>query len=102
MSLLSLFGWGKLKNALQNGAIVIDIRTPNEFDRGKVPDSINIPSDRFSINTERLKNMKQPLIICSNSIYESGNAVSKLKKAGIREVYNGGTWIDLGKLKQKL
>ena len=102
MNLLSFLGWGKLKTALQHGAIVIDIRTPNEFDRGKVPDSINIPLDRFSINTERLKNMKHPIIICSNSVYESGIAVKKLKKAGKRDVYNGGTWLDIGKIKQKL
>jgi|ERR1041385_9219587 rhodanese-related sulfurtransferase len=102
MSFFSLFGEGKIKNALRNGAVVIDIRLPNEFDSGKVSDSINIPLERFSINTERLKNMKLPLIVCSNSFYESSIAVKKLKKAGIKKVYNGGAWINLGKIKQKL
>ena len=102
MNLLSIFGWGKLKNTLRNGAIVIDVRTPFEFDNGRAPDSINIPMDRISINTERLKNMKLPIIICSNSIYESGIAVKKLQKAGIKNVFNGGTWINLGKILQKL
>ena len=102
MNLLSFFGWGKIKNALRQGAIVIDVRTPFEFDNGRAPDSINIPMDRISINTERLKNMKRPIIICSNSIYESGIVVKKLQKAGIKNVLNGGTWISLGKILQKL
>jgi phage shock protein E len=102
MSLFSLFGGGKLKSALLRGAVVIDIRSPNEFDRGKVPDSVNIPMDRFAINTERMKNMNRPLIICSNSVYESGIAVRKLKSEGIKDVYNGGTWINMGKIQQKL
>ena len=102
MNLLSFFGWGKIKNALRQGAIVIDVRTPFEFDNGRAPDSINIPMDRISINTERLKNMKRPIIICSNSIYESGIGVKKLQKAGIKNVLNGGAWISLGKIQQKL
>ena len=101
MNLLSFFGWGKIKNALRQGAIVIDVRTPFEFDNGRAPDSINIPMDRISINTERLKNMKRPIIICSNSFYESSIVVKKLKKAGIRKVLNGGTWNSLGKIQQK-
>ena len=101
MNLFSFFGWGKFKNAMRNGAVIIDIRTPHEFDRGRVPDSINIPLDRISINTERLKTIKRPIIICSNSFYESSIVVKKLKKAGIRKVLNGGTWNSLGKIQQK-
>ena len=102
MNFFSLFGGGKIKNALRKGAIVIDIRLPNEFDGGKVSDSINIPLERFSINIERLKNMKLPLIVCSNSFYDSSIAVKRLKKAGIKKVYNGRSWTELGKLQHKV
>ena len=39
MSFLSILGIGngKIKEALRRGAIVIDIRTAAEFERGKVP-----------------------------------------------------------------
>lgn len=104
MNILSFLGLGnsKIKDALRKGAIVIDVRTPFEFDNGKAPDSINIPMDRIPINIERLKNMKRTIVICSNSVYESGVAEKKLKKAGIRDVLNGGTWIEVGKILQKL
>ena len=102
MSFFSLFGGGNIKKALQNGAVVIDIRIPNEFDGGKVSGSINIPLERFTINVERLKNMKLPLIVCSNSFYDSSIAVKRLKKAGIKKVYNGGTWTELSKLQRKI
>ncbi len=57
MSLFSIIGFGnnKIKTALRNGAVVIDVRTAGEFDQGKVPDSTNIPVDRIAINAERIK-----------------------------------------------
>ena len=56
MSLFSILGLGngKVKEALRRGAIVIDIRTAAEFDRGKVRDSINIPVDRININLAQI------------------------------------------------
>ena len=68
MGILSILGIGngKIKEALKRGATVIDIRTANEFDQGKVRDSINIPIDRISINLQRIRQMRTPIIICSN------------------------------------
>ena len=94
MSLLSLLGFGnsKIKNALRQGAIVIDVRTPQEFDRGKVPESINIPVDRIAANAERIKGMNRPVVFCCESGSRSGNALSIMKAKGLKEVYNGGSW----------
>ncbi len=100
MSLLSFLGIGnsKIKNALRHGAIVIDVRTPNEFDRGKVPESINIPVDRIAANAERIKGMNCPVIFCCESGSRSGNAVNIMKAKGLKEVYNGGSWLTLIKI----
>ena len=97
MSLLSILGIGsgKLKDALRRGAIIIDIRTAAEFDRGKVRDSINIPVDRININISRISQMRKPIILCSNSYSETEAAIRMLKANGITEVYNGGSWIKL-------
>ena len=100
MSLFSFLGFGKskVKDALRRGAIVIDVRTPQEFDQGKVPESINIPVDRIAANAERIKNMKRPVVFCCASGMRSGNAVNIMKGKGLNEVYNGGSWYDVIKI----
>ena len=94
MSFLSFLGFGpnKIKEALRNGAVIIDVRTANEFDMGKIPGSINIPVDRISINSRRIKAMKKPIIFCCNSGYRSGQALEMMKQEGLKEAYNGGNW----------
>lgn len=86
-----LFSNIKLKNALRKGAIVIDLRSPREFDEGHIPDSINIPADRIPINAARIKAMDRPVILCGHS-GSMGNARNHLLSHGIKEVYNGGSW----------
>lgn len=104
MGLFSFLGFGsnKIKDALRRGAIVIDVRTAQEFDQGKVPESINIPVDRIAANAERIKNMNRPVVFCCASGMRSGNAVSIMKGKGSKEVYNGGSWYDVLKILKKL
>lgn len=94
MSLLSFLGFGstKIKDALRKGALIIDVRSPGEFDRGKIPESINIPVDRIPINAERIKAMKRPVIFCCSSGDRAGQALQYMKRKGAKEVYNGGSW----------
>ena len=103
MSLLSkLFGGGKIKKALKNGAIIVDVRTGTEYDLGHVPDAFNIPVDRIQVSADRLKAAKKPVIVCCNSGERSQIAVQHLKAKGVKEVYNGGNWENLLKLMQEL
>jgi len=104
MSLLSFLGFGKSKvrDALRRGAIVIDVRTPREFDQGKVPDSINIPVDRIAANSERIKKMNRPVVFCCASGGRSTNAVSIMKAKGLKECYNGGSWYNVLKVLKSL
>ena len=87
-----LFGGESIKEALKKGAVIIDVRTAAEFDNGKVPGSVNIPVDRISINAGRIKLMNKPVVVCCASGARSSQAKEILKKAGIKEVYNGGSW----------
>jgi rhodanese-related sulfurtransferase len=102
MGLLSFFGSGKLKNALRKGAIIIDVRTGIEYDRGHVPDAFNIPVDRIKTSADRLKEAKRPVIVCCNSGERSSTAVQQLKAKGLKEVYNGGSWENVLKIMQSL
>ncbi len=104
MGLLSFLGFGgnKVKDALRRGAIVIDVRTPQEFDQGKVPESINIPVDKITANSERIKGMNRPVVFCCASGARSSNAATMMKQKGLKEVYNGGSWYDVLKILKSL
>ena len=97
MGILSWLGFGsnKLKQAIESGAVIIDVRTPQEFDEGKIPGSINIPVDRLAAQTDRIQKMNKPVIVCCASGMRAGMAKSTLKRAGIKDVYNGGGWQSL-------
>jgi rhodanese-related sulfurtransferase len=104
MSFLSILGIGngKIKKALRRGAVVIDIRTAAEFDRGKVPDSINIPIDRININLKRVAQMNRPIIICSNSHSENEGVIEVLKANGVNEIHNGGNWTTISRIMRSI
>lgn len=98
--LKKLFGPGTDFKALkENGAIIIDVRTPQEFDHGHIQGSKNIPLDKIQREAKTIKNMNKPIITVCKSGARSGMAKSILKAAGV-EVYNGGPWnILIGKIK---
>ncbi len=103
MSFLSkLLGGSQIKSALKNKAIVVDVRTGTEYDRGHVPDAFNIPVDRIQLSADRLKESKLPVIVCCNTGERSRTAVKQLKAKGVKQVYNGGNWEDVVKLMKNL
>jgi len=104
MGLLSFLGFGKsgVKDALERGAIIIDVRHVNEYDQGRVPESLNIPLNLIPANIERIKGMERPVVLCCASGNRSGQAAKILKSNGIKEVYNGGSWMSVLKKVKEL
>jgi rhodanese-related sulfurtransferase len=97
------FGDGKIKDALLRGGVIIDVRSPGEFDSGgRIPDSINIPVDRIAINSKRILAMKHPVIFCCDSGHRAGQAVQMMRDKGMKEVYYGGDWERLLKIVNNL
>ena len=87
-----LFGPGTDFKALkENGAIIIDVRTPHEFDHGHIQGSKNIPLDKIQRELKTIKNFNKPIITVCRSGSRSGMAKRMLQNAGV-EVYNGGPW----------
>ena len=97
MGFLSIFGLGnsRLRDALRRGATIIDVRPANEFDQGRIRSSYNIPVDRLNINIQRIRQMRKPIIVCSNSEADGDRAVALLKSNGIENTLNGGNWARL-------
>src|SRR6476659_6360265 len=94
MGFLSFLGFSnKITEAINNGAVIIDVRPAYAFDQhGRVPGSINIPVDRIVINIERIRSMNRPIIVCCAYGTDCDTAVRLLKGNGIKDVYNGGSW----------
>jgi rhodanese-related sulfurtransferase len=93
--LSNLFGGSKvdLKDLVKQGAVVIDVRTPGEFQGGHIKGSINIPLQSLDGSLSKIKRDK-PIITCCASGMRSGSAKSILKSKGY-DVHNGGGWISL-------
>lgn len=101
MGIMSLF-FGNNKtdfySLARHGALIVDVRSPEEFASGHIDESINIPLDRINDKASYLKKCGKPVITCCRSGMRSGIAEGILKMAGV-QVYNGGT---LDKLRQKV
>ena len=82
------------KNLVENGALIIDVRSKDEFHSGHILNSINIPLDRIEAEVQALKRKNKTIIPCCRSGARSATAQSILTKAGL-ESYNGGPWESL-------
>lgn len=76
------------------GAVILDVRTPQEFASGHAPGAINIPVDVLPQKLKQLDKSK-PIITCCASGMRSGSAASILKANGFDQVVNGGPWQNL-------
>lgn len=98
MGLLSMLGLGgkseSVKEFMDKGAIIIDVRTPGEFQGGHIKGSKNIPLNTIGNQIESIKKLNKPVIACCASGMRSSQATSILKSNGI-EAMNGGGWSSL-------
>jgi rhodanese-related sulfurtransferase len=83
-----------MKELIDNGAFLVDVRTPAEFAEGNVEQSINIPLDTIEQNIEKFKGKENIIVFCRSG-NRSGQAKIILEQHGIKNVTNGGTWQDV-------
>ncbi len=92
-----LFGLGPQADfaaLLQQGGIIVDVRSTAEYQSGHIKGSVNIPLQSLAGNLSKLKKDK-PVITCCASGMRSASAKSILKSNGFIEVHNGGGWMSL-------
>ena len=95
MGILSIFGIKSkaelVKEALAEGAIIVDVRTPQEYNEGHITGSLNIPVNQIEARVSTLKKKDKTIILCCKSGGRAGQAKNILEKNGIKAV-NGGSW----------
>jgi len=75
----------------RNGAVMVDVRSPEEFASSSAPGTINIPLPELGRRFSELPKTS-PVVLCCASGTRSGMAKILLKKNGYSQVYNIGTW----------
>lgn len=98
MGILDFLGFGNKTNAIQEyrekGAIILDVRTENEYKNGNIKGSKNIPLQILNGRISEIKKWNKPVIACCQSGMRSAQATSILKQNGI-DCINGGGWTSL-------
>lgn len=89
-----------IEKRIINGAIVLDVRTKKEFNKGHIEGSLNISLGTIRERYIELDSSKTYITYCSHGI-RSVEVKSILKDRGFKQVYNGGTMSDLSKIIQK-
>lgn len=80
------------KEHLKNGALVIDVRSPGEFNSGHLPSATNIPLDVIeAAMPARMPDKNQVILLHCQSGMRSGVAVKKLRSLGYTNAFNLGS-----------
>ena len=78
---------------LKNGALVIDVRSPGEFNSGHLTNAINVPLDEITTAVpQRWPDKSQVLLLHCASGMRSGLAQKKLKALGYTNTFNLGSY----------
>ena len=87
-----------IKNIIENGALIVDVRTEEEYKEGHIEGSLNIPLDEIGKAISWLQKDVPTVVVCASGS-RSAHAVMVLKANGYEKVYNGGSWDSLGDIK---
>jgi len=83
-----------IKRKVERGALVLDVRTEQEFATGHITGAVNIPLQLINEMAGDLKKQKKVVLAYCRSGRRSQMATNLLKRKGI-EVYNAGGFGDL-------
>ena len=79
----------QLKRKQKNGAVIIDVRSPQEFAEGHIEGAILIPEyDIISKMQGIINNKNEEIVLYCSSGIRSKRAKKKLKEMGYKNVYN--------------
>lgn len=92
--LSKLFGGTKVdySELIKNGAVVVDVRSPQEFKSGHFKGSKNIPLQNIGGSVSKLKG-KEVILVCRSG-GRAASAKATLGRSGI-VAHNAGAWQNL-------
>lgn len=79
----------ELKNKIKQGAILVDVRSKQEYSEGHIQNAINIPEHEIDNLVEKIiPNKDQLIVVYCSSGNRSRKAYIKMKQKGYSQVYN--------------
>ncbi len=63
---LKYISHAQIEDKLSNGAILIDVRSPDEYNKHHLPDSINTPFFSLRMQLKTLNKKKTVIVVCAN------------------------------------
>jgi phage shock protein E len=88
----------EIKEIIEKGALIVDVRTKGEYEEGHIEGSLNIPLNEIVKAVEWLQKDVPTVLVCASGA-RSAAAVTVLKENNFEKVYNGGSWDSLGNIK---
>lgn len=80
-------------------ATIVDIRAPEEFAKGSLPNARNLPADKVKDRVRELKKDKPLIVVCANG-QAAGKVAALLRSSGFTDVFilGGGlaAWREAG------
>jgi len=73
---------------MNRGAVVVDVRKPEEFAGGHLVSAKNIPLDTLEADQTKEKFRKKNVLVVCDSGMSSGRAANLLRKAGFEKVFS--------------
>lgn len=73
------------------GAVVVDVRSAAEYDRGHVPGSLHVPMHLIPILAAERLPADRPVLVCCESGSRSAMAVQYLRRIGL-DAHDLGPW----------
>jgi phage shock protein E len=84
---------------LRDGAMVIDVRSANEFESGHILQAYNMPLDRIDVLVpSAVKDKNKVLLLHCSTGVRSGMAKKRLEEMGYKNVFNLGSYERAGKI----
>jgi phage shock protein E len=88
------------RKLIAEGAVVVDVRTAEEFEGGNLPTATNLPIDQFpqaiaQIDTLVSGDKSKPVVVYCATGGRAAKAKQALDAAGYTNVVNGGGYDDL-------
>ncbi len=72
------------------GAVLVDVRTPDEYQQGHIPGSRNVALQTIELVNEMVPEKDTPLFVYCRSGARSGRAVAAMKQMGYEKAENIG------------
>lgn len=84
---------------MEENAILLDVRTPVEFQQGHIRGAVNLPLDRIDADAAKVIPAKNtPVYLYCRSGRRSKSAREKLLQQGYTEITDSGSMSNAGKL----